>query len=60
MKEIRAYVRVHMPDKVVRVLEEAGFADTRRRHTHFVLAEGTAIDLMVLTIDEGLTTVAQA
>jgi nitrogen regulatory protein PII len=27
MKEIKAYVRVHMLDKVVRGLEEAGFTD---------------------------------
>lgn len=27
MKEIRAYVRVHMLDKVVRALEDAGFTD---------------------------------
>lgn len=27
MKEIKAYVRVHMVDKVIRALEEAGFTD---------------------------------
>jgi nitrogen regulatory protein P-II 1 len=27
MKEIKAYVRVHMLDKVIRSLEEAGFTD---------------------------------
>jgi nitrogen regulatory protein PII len=27
MKEIKAYVRVHMVDKVIRGLEEAGFTD---------------------------------
>jgi len=27
MKEIKAYVRVHMVDKVIRGLEEAGFSD---------------------------------
>jgi nitrogen regulatory protein P-II 1 len=27
MKEVKAYIRVHMLDKVIRALEEAGFTD---------------------------------